>query len=270
MEEAITLIENTAGKLAKHLVNVNTKHIKITGDVDHDDLIFLSAYLKQKESLALSIEATGAETIWHPAFVECDSLTAIHLPHTQSIGSAFYGCTSLITADLPQTAEVWNWAFADCIALASVHLPQAANIGDEAFRHCRRLTSVHFPHAVHIGQKAFYGCTSLATICLPRAVSIGNEAFAGCTALRKLVIAGTEKCRIGHSALSALPALFLKDAVYPDVDSLACAWSHWGCENRCWWDRYDWPEIHSNYTGQGDADDPDNYALHWTRPATNN
>lgn len=269
MEEAITLIESTAGKLAKLLVNANIKNMKITGEVNDDDIAFLSNYIRLKEKLSLYIEAAGTETIWSPAFAECEALTAIHLPKTKSVGSVFYGCSSLLTVDLPEATEIWNWAFSCCISLLSVRLPKAINIGDEAFLHCYNLTSINLPAARSIGKKAFYGCTSLTSLCLPHILTIGNEALAGCTALKKLIIAGTEKCTIGHSALSALPILFLKEAVYPDAASLGCAWSNWGNENRSWWDRYDWPEIHSNYKGQGDLDNPDNYAIHWKRPASN-
>lgn len=265
MNEAISLIESAAGKLAKHLINTNIKNMRITGDVNDDDMTFLSNYIKFKENFILYIEAAGTETIWNPLFAECETLTAIHLFKTKSIGSVFYGCSSLMTADLPQATEIWNWAFSDCISLASVCLPMAINIGDEAFRNCYSLTSMSLPNTVSIGRRAFYGCTSLTSLCLPQTTAIGNEAFAGCTALKKLIIAGTEKCTIGHSALSSLPVLFLKEAVYPDAASLGGAWSNWGNENRCWWDRYDWPEIHSNYKGQGDLDNPDNYAIHWTR-----
>lgn len=268
MEEATTLIENTAGNLAKMLVNANIQNLRITGHVNDDDLLFLSNYIRLKENFTLRMEAAGTETIWNPAFAECDTLAAIHLAKTKSIGSMFYGCSSLVSADLPEATEIWNWAFSDCISLASVHLPKAVNIGDEAFRNCHTLTSVDLPAARSIGRKAFYGCTSLTSLCLPRTVTIENETFAGCTALKKLVIAGTENSTIGHSALSALPALFLKEAVYPDAAALGSAWSQWGNENRCWWDRYDWPEIHSNYQGQGDLDNPDTYAIHWIRPTS--
>lgn len=269
MEEAIALIENTAGKLAKHLVHVNIKNIRITGDVSEDDLAFLSNYIRLKENLRLYIEAAGTETIWNPIFAECESLTAIYLLKTKSIGSAFYGCTSLVRAELPENTDVWNWAFSGCTSLTSIHLPKAINIGDEAFQNCYNLTSVNLPNVLSIGRKAFYGCTSLTSICLPQTITIGNEAFAGCTALQKLVIAGREKSTIGYSALSTLPVLFLKEAVYPDAASLAHAWSKWGSENRHQWDRYNWPEIHSNYKGQGDLDNPDSYAIHWTRPTAN-
>lgn len=270
MEEVTTLIESTAGKLAKLLVNTNIKNIRITGNVNEDDLTFLSNYIRGKENLTLYIEAEGTETIWNPVFAECDTLAAIHFPKTKSIGSAFYGCSSLTKANLPEATDVWNWAFSDCTSLAEICLPKAINIGDEAFRNCYHLTSIELPASLSIGRKAFYGCTSLISLCLPRTLTIDNEAFAGCTALKKLVIAGTEKCTIGHSALSSLPSLFLKEAVYPDAASLGRAWSNWGNESRCAWDRYEWPEIHSNYKGQGDLDNPDNYAIHWTRLTSDN
>lgn len=265
MDDTITLIENIAGKLAERLANENIKSLRITGDMNEDDATALSNYIRLKENIHVQIEATGMQTIWNLTFAECESLITIRLPKVQSIGSAFYGCSSLTSADLPKATEVWNWAFSGCTSLASVNLPGAVVIGDEAFSNCHKLTSITMPQVRNIGRKAFYACTSLHTICLPATVNISNEAFFGCTALRKLVIAGTEKSTIGHSALSAVPALFLAKARYADKASLGLAWNHWGKENTRWWGRYEWPEIHSNYKGHGALDDPDNYDIHWSR-----
>lgn len=76
-------------------------------------------------------------------------------------GSAFEGCTSLISVNIPDSVT---------------------SIGDAAFTGCINLTSLSIPDSVtSIGDWAFYECTSLKQLTLPSELpAIGEDAFKGC------------------------------------------------------------------------------------------
>ncbi len=90
---------------------------------------------------------------------------------------AFYGCTSLSSADLSGVTDLGAWAFQNC-ALSSVTLNAAiAEIPANAFYGNASLREVSAPGAASIGNSAFYGCASLASFDLTGMTSIGNSAF---------------------------------------------------------------------------------------------
>lgn len=78
-------------------------------------------------------------------------------------------------------------AFDGCSSLASVELPNATMIGGSAFEGCP-LTSVSLPNATTIELGAFHGCSSLASVSLPLVTAIGASAFLSCNALSSLVV----------------------------------------------------------------------------------
>ena len=96
---------------------------------------------------------------------------------------AFYGCTLLWNADLPESINsIGREAFASCISLVNVHLPRhIKKIEDETFNNCSSLENVMIPSGVvSIGEGAFRNCTSLIKIRIPESVqSIGKNAFEG-------------------------------------------------------------------------------------------
>ena len=108
------------------------------------------------------------------------------------IGSyAFYNCTALKTAPIPETVtNVENYAFYNCSALGTVSLPEGlTSIGNYAFRDCSSLATVTLPESLQtIGSYAFRDCTSLGEVRIPAAVtSVSSSApFTGCTALTKV------------------------------------------------------------------------------------
>ncbi len=81
-----------------------------------------------------------------------------------SIGYAFYGCSSLVSIEIPSSVT---------------------SIGVGAFYGCSSLVSIEIPSSVtSIGDGAFAGCSSLASIVIPSSVtSIGWQTFAGCSGL---------------------------------------------------------------------------------------
>ncbi|MCM1533551.1 MAG: leucine-rich repeat domain-containing protein [Corallococcus sp.] len=109
--------------------------------------------------------------------------------------NAFYGCTSLTSADLTKSNmslafTVGKNAFSRCTELETVTLPDKIytvgnSIGEHAFSYCPSLTSVTVTDSFNdLGAYAFYGCTSLPSITLPDSIKvIKNSTFAKCSEL---------------------------------------------------------------------------------------
>ena len=88
-------------------------------------------------------------------------------------GSAFRGCTSLTTADLPNFTA------------------NATNKAGYMFYGCTALTSVNVPKYARSGSDFFHGCTSLETLVLPKVDYTLQGYFAsGCTSLKKVDLGG--------------------------------------------------------------------------------
>ena len=114
------------------------------------------------------------------------------------IGSyAFYNCTALKTAPIPETVtNVENYAFYNCSALGTVSLPEGlTSIGNYAFRDCSSLATVTLPESLtSIGSYAFYSCTSLAKIRIPSEVTTLNQyTFYECSSLETVTVSGNLK-----------------------------------------------------------------------------
>ena len=124
--------------------------------------------------------------------------TSLKIHHAiASIGEgAFKGCSSLMTATLPEPEVpdgggvvqiidlniIEKDAFCDCSALNSINFTvYPSTIGESAFAHCRSLTSVKLGNLTTIYPRTFLGCENLTTVNIPDGVlSIGERAFAEC------------------------------------------------------------------------------------------
>lgn len=99
----------------------------VTGDVD---------YVAQFKSTKSVTRAIIDKSINFP--YSNDTIT--------SVGErAFYMCTLLPSADIPNATSIGVSAFNNCRGLTSVSLPNATSIGGSAFNNCRGLTSVSLP-----------------------------------------------------------------------------------------------------------------------------
>lgn len=105
--------------------------------------------------------------------------------------SAFSGCTSLTSINIPQSVTAIGWnAFSGCTALATIIIPKGvSSIGSGAFSDCKSLASITIPDIVtKIEVYTFSGCTSLASIIIPDNVTVViGGAFRGCTNLTSIV-----------------------------------------------------------------------------------
>ena len=97
---------------------------------------FVFAYLPTSYSGAYAI-CKGILSIAPAAFIDCKSLTNIHIPNSvTSIGEgAFYNCSSLTSVSIPDSVtSIGDWAFCNCYNLVSVKIPNnVKSIGNSAF-----------------------------------------------------------------------------------------------------------------------------------------
>ena len=125
--------------------------------------------------------------------------------------SAFSGCTSLVSINMPNVTTISRWAFSKCTSLALTSLPAGVTtIGEYAFYQCTSLALTSLPAGVTtIGDWAFYQCTSLALTSLPAGVTtIGMGTFASCTSLA-LTSLPAGVATIGEFAFSQCTSLAL-------------------------------------------------------------
>ncbi len=139
----------------------------------------------------------------------CDLLGVSKLDVFRHIESdLFYGCSSLISVDLPRTvSKIDERAFKDCSSLTEITLPSGVKvINCSTFENCSSLTRIIIPdytksiypcafkgcsglqfvyisnQVEYIGKDSFNRCSSLTEITIPRSVSaIEDNAFSGCS-----------------------------------------------------------------------------------------
>ena len=92
---------------------------------------------------------------------------------------AFYGCSTLTSANLGSVTSIGTKAFANCTALKTVTMNKATSISGYAFYGCKSISKVNLPAVKTIGTKAFYGCTGLTSASFSQNLStVGTGAFA--------------------------------------------------------------------------------------------
>ena len=138
-------------------------------------------------SISIPKNAELAEDI----FSGCEDLQSVTFAEgvTSIPDYTFVGCTSLKTANIPESVTYIGYsAFAES-SIESVVIPGSVKtIGDYAFYRCYKLMSVTISEGVEtIGEVAFCECSALESITIPGTVKVvKGETFANCYSLKYL------------------------------------------------------------------------------------
>ncbi len=161
-----------------------TNKIKITGEINEDDLFFLRDLSYKSEILySLDISETNVRNMPDSLFAQCTSLYYVALPKKlQQISKfMFYGCMNLQDVTFPDSLKMIDgFAFCYCEKLKEIKLPEGLN---------------------KIMYNVFSKCSSMKRIVLPESVdSISFDAFSCCKNLEYLYIPSNIK----HIAMNIL------------------------------------------------------------------
>ena len=196
------VVNSTAGGLKNAIIAANKnftelKNLKITGEIDDRDFLFMKNEMDKLQSLNLkevkiinNSEGVGEDQIPNDAFEQKSSLNRIILPDKLRIigdnafasvsnlvgslsipegvvkigQSAFYNCSSMSgTLSLPSTLiEIDNAAFFHCGFTCELQLPENLEIiGESAFSTCRNFYgNLRLPHKLKkLGSASFNTCS---------------------------------------------------------------------------------------------------------------
>ena len=163
------------------------------------------AFYKTNVASVTFEENSQCTSIGGSAFSGCSSLISITIPDSvTSIGlSAFYNCNSLASITIPDGVTIidTNMLYG-CNSLKSVTIGEnVKSIGDYAFWGCSSLLNITIPNSVKtIGYATFYDCSSLTSVIIGENVrSIGQSAFGGCSSLPSITIPNSVK-KIDYNA----------------------------------------------------------------------
>jgi len=126
------------------------------------------------------------------AFYGCTTLKSADIGSVTTIGTkAFAGCSSLETlSTLKNVSSVSSYAFFGCDSLTKVVISgTGSSIGASAFSGCDGLKVVKIlGSGISLGDYAFNGCASLSTLNLSGVKTIGFKTFMNCTSITKLAL----------------------------------------------------------------------------------
>lgn len=166
----------------------------------------------REEKVKKVVISDGVTSIGDWAFYCCSSLTSADMPQSiKTIGTYAFGyCENLASIDIPSGVEtIGEGAFSMCSALTSVKLPDGITVIPKyLFDHCENLYSVTMHGGITaIESSAFAYCSALESMNIPEGVqSIGSSAFAFCTNLRSVEIPKST-VSIGQSTFSSCSSL---------------------------------------------------------------
>lgn len=143
---------------------------------------YFNHYGIDKIIIGANVETIGANAFWG-----CSSVVEAQLGGTKSIGEkAFYQCEKLQVVNFGTRLEyIGEKAFYKCANLGAAYMPDTIKkIDNYAFYKCEALQYLHLGTAEQIGNYAFFGNYSLEHLSIPASVDvIGKQAFRNCKKL---------------------------------------------------------------------------------------
>ena len=131
------------------------------------------------------------------AFYSCGNIPEVKIGSSiTTIGSsAFSGCSSIVSATIENTGDIYNSAFSDsfCSKPATVTITNHGNIGSSAFSGCKSFVSATIENTGDIFYNAFENsfCSEPAAVIIKNRGNIGSSAFSGCKTLVSATIENT-------------------------------------------------------------------------------
>lgn len=120
------------------------------------------------------------------AFYGCSNLVSVDIPRLKSVqfgASVFSHCASLKQVSFPLLQDMGNSMFYNNTALETANLPAVNEVSTAGFSGCKSLKQISVKNARGVCSAGFYDCTSLPSITLPRCFGIDQSAFYNCYAL---------------------------------------------------------------------------------------
>lgn len=146
--------------------------------IEEDGGLILTQYEGECENLIIpsEIDSKPVKGI-RGAFCSNDTLKHVRVSDGIEVIDymAFYGCTSLVKAELPSSVRtIGHAAFLGCIMLSGIDIGDGVEeIMPFAFSDCYTLRKIELPDGLSfIGENAFSRCNSLAKLVIPASVEI--------------------------------------------------------------------------------------------------
>ena len=142
----------------------------------------LDEYLFYNDTSFNEIYVPGVITIGNGVFQGTAIADITPLGNATNLGvNAFYGCTSLITADFPNVSTSGDNVFSACSNLVTMNLPKLVKAyGYTGLASFANLQNVILPKTTTIGSYCFYNDPKLNSVILTECTSCGDYAFTSC------------------------------------------------------------------------------------------
>lgn len=159
-----------------------------SGELNSDSLTSMPDYKFKNFINLTSVDMPSVTSVGSNAFYGCSSLKSANLPQCKTFSGTynFYKCVLLEDITIPMVTSIPNYAFAYCESLTNIDLPVCTEIGSSSFSRCKGLMSIDLPLVVTIGKNSFEYCTGLVDVNMPKLTTINNYGYSlrGCVELK--------------------------------------------------------------------------------------
>lgn len=124
---------------------------------------------------------------------------------------AFYGRSTLVSADLSGVKYIGARAFASCSALENVNLSNAEEIADYAFSGCSSLLKADISSVNTLGVGVFNSCTSLENVVYGKLDYVPDATFSSCSSLKSFDFANITAIGVNAFSGAGLTSVVLDD-----------------------------------------------------------